>query len=332
MPRDGLLLAIDGGQTATKSLLARLDGEVLAAGRGGPFDHFHSAQGTARNRAAIRGAIGSALAAAEAAPEKVVSVALGLTGVFSGVDSTPLVAPIVREVLDPSRVTAVADFVTNLTGASGGEPGVVVIAGGGAIAYGVTADGREAVSSGFGYLIGDEGSAFDIGRRAVAAATRASDGRDPPTAWVGGVTSTFGLAGMREVTRVVYGEGFSRDRLSTLAPLVVEAARAGDAAANRIVTTAGEELAGAALAVIRQLHRPGTPVAVYPTGGVFRAGAILLEPFRAALRRGWPEASDRAPAYPPVVGALILARRAIGLEPDAGWLAAVAASLPKVDR
>ena len=71
--------------------------------------------------------------------------------------------------------------MTNLAGASGGDPGVVLIAGGGSIGFGVTADGREALAGGFGYLLGDEGSAFDIGLRAIAAACRAEDRRGEPT-------------------------------------------------------------------------------------------------------------------------------------------------------
>lgn len=326
--RQALLLGVDGGQTATKALLARLDGQVLAAGRGGPSDHFHATGGEEKNRRAIHAAIRSALAAAAVPPEAVVGIALGLTGALTGGGVNAVVEKIVREIIRPEQVTVVPDFVTNLAGASGGEPGVVVIAGGGAIAYGVTADGREAISGGFGYLLGDEGSAFDIGRQAVSAAARASDGRGPPTTLEAIVRSALELTTMRDVTRVVYGAGFSRDRLSLLAPLVVDAARTGDVVARRIVTIAGEELATSAVAVIRRLYPPGEPATVYLTGGVFQAGDLILEPLRATLHEGWPEADARLPIHPPVVGALILARRASGREVDAAWLAKVAASLP----
>lgn len=57
---DGFLLAVDGGQTATKALIARLDGTIVGQGRGGPSDRFHGIGGEARNRAAIHGAIHSA--------------------------------------------------------------------------------------------------------------------------------------------------------------------------------------------------------------------------------------------------------------------------------
>ena len=324
--RDGLLLGIDGGQTATKSLLARLDGTVLATGTGGPFDHFHSSAGAAKNRAALQGAIHSTLTAAHARPEDVLAIGLGLTGVFSGADSTPVVMEIVRDHLPTAAITVRPDFTTNLAGASGGKPGVVVIAGGGAIAYGVTADGREGLSSGFGYLIGDEGSAFDIGRRAITSAARASDGRDPPTALEDTIRAAFNIDAIRDITRIVYGEGFSRERISQLAPVVVAAADAGDRAALRIVSHAGEELACAALAVIRQIHDPPEAPTVFVTGGLFQAGERLLAPFRSTLTRGWPQAVVGFAAHPPVVGALIEARRTAGPPVDSTWLSKVAST------
>ena len=328
MADDALLLGIDGGQTATKALLARLDGTVLASGIGGASDHFHSAGGEAKNRAAIQGAIRSALAATGADPGKVVAIGLGLTGAPTGGNHTPVIEAIVRDVIAPKQIVVSPDYVTNLAGASGGEPGVVVIAGGGAIAYGVTADGREAISGGFGYLLGDEGSGFDIGRRAVIAAARASDGRGEPTALEAIVCAAFELGTTRHITHVVYRAGFQRERISLLAPRVAEAARGGDAIAAKIMVTAGEELARSALGVIRQLHADDEPAAVFPTGGVFRAGDLVLDPFRAALTDGWALATIRPPLAPPAVGALILARRSLQRGVDRAWLDTVLATLP----
>ena len=327
MATRSLVVAVDGGQTATKSLVATVDGEVLAAGRGGPSDHFHGAGGVEKNRRAIHGAVQSALAAAGADPVDVVAIGLGLTGAPTGGEQTPVVHHIVHEILPGAAVAVVADYVTNLAGASQGQPGVVLIAGGGSIGYGLTADGREALAGGFGYLLGDEGSAFDIGRQAIAAACRAEDRRGDPTTLRDVVLDHFGLETMRTIPRVVYREGFSRERISLLAPAVAAAAHEGDDAARRIVATAGEQLAVMALGVIRQLFEIGDAVAVYPTGGVFAAGETLLGPFHARLRDAWPSAEVRTPAFPPAVGGLILAARALGEEPDARWLAAVQTSL-----
>lgn len=330
MATEPLLLAIDGGQTATKSLIARLDGTILAAGRGGPSDHFHIEGGVEKNRAAIHGAITSALAAANATADQVAAIGLGLTGAPARGEQNPVVHEIVRGLLSIEHVVVVPDYVTNLAGASSGEPGVVLIAGGGAIGYGVTADAREALAGGYGFLLGDEGSAFDVGLRAIAAAARADDRRGAPTTLQAIVEDHFEISAIRQIPRVVYRAGFSRERISLLAPKVAQAAQAGDAPAIQVLRAAGEELALTALGVIRQLFAPGSPVGVYLTGGVFSAGELLLAPFRAKLQNGWPEAEARQPRFPPAVGGLILAARSLNLPVDPPWLDAVATSLQAV--
>jgi glucosamine kinase len=330
MSDDRLLLAIDGGQTATKALVATIDGTILGAGRGGPSDHFHIEGGVERNRVAIHGAITAALTSANVTAGRVAAIGLGLTGAPPNGTQTPIVHAIVREVLSPQEIIVTPDYVTNLAGASGGEPGVVLIAGGGAIGYGVTSEGREAVAGGYGFLLGDEGSAFDIGLRAISAAARAEDRRGEPTALQKIVEEHFDIPTIRHLPRVVYAAGFSRERISLLSPKVLQAAQDDDSAARQIMSTAGEELATTGLGVIRQLFEPGSKVDVYLTGGVFSAGDLLLESFCATLRSGWPTASPREPRLPPAVGGLVLAARSLGQTIDTEWLENVATSLPKV--
>jgi N-acetylglucosamine kinase-like BadF-type ATPase len=328
MDQDRLLLAIDGGQTSTKALLARLDGTVLGSGLGGPSDHFHIEGGVEKNRRAILGAIDDVLTATGYPPEQIVAVAFGLTGAPAGSRAHEIVKEIVNERMSPDQITVVPDMVSNLAGASGGEPGVVLIAGGGSIGYGITTDGTTAVAGGYGYLLGDEGSAFRIGLNAIAAATRAADLRTEPTALQAAVKQHFQIDRERDLPWVVYRAGFSREQISLLAPKVTAAAQAGDAAAIGILRSAGEELALTALGVMRQLFAPGDPVAVYLTGGVFKSGDLLLDPLRTRLQQDWPEAEPRMPRFPPAVGALILAARSMDLPVDAAWLDRVAATLP----
>ena len=335
MDETRLLLAIDGGQTSTKALLATAGGTILATGRGGPSDHFHIEGGVEKNRVAIHGAIFSALEAAQVGPERIAAIGLGLTGAPPEGDQNPVVQEVVREALphlSDAKIVVLPDYKTNLAGASGGAGGVVLIAGGGAIGYGITEDGREAISGGFGFLIGDEGSAFDIGLRAIEAAAKAADLRGEPTVLEAIVREHFGIAKMRDLTRIVYKAGFSRDQISLLAPKVAEAAREGDAAAVAVIRHAADELAKLALGVIRQLYEPGAAVRVYLTGGVFTGGDLLLDLFTAHLQAAWPEAEAVQPRFPPAVGGLIMAARAAGIEPDETWLERVGASLPPPSR
>lgn len=329
MTTPSLLVGVDGGQTATKVLVADRSGRILAAGRGRAFDHFRAKGGVENNRAAIREGVEQALTAAGAGLDEVAAIALGLTGVRTGSAESVFAEDIASELLPGVPQAVMADYESNLAGANGGRPGVVVIAGGGSIGFGVTADGRQAITSGYGYLLGDEGSAYSIGRAAIIAAARARDGRDEPTALQQIVLDALGVDEMRGVPAVVYSERFTRDGISQLAPLVVQAAADGDPVAARIVTWAGTELALTALSVIKRLFEPGERVSVAITGGVFGAGEAILGPFRATLAEQWPGATPHSPRFPPAVGAVIFAARAAGIEPDGAWLERVGETLPE---
>lgn len=327
-----LLLGVDGGQTSTKSMVITVDGQILSRGVGGPSDHFHIEGGLEKNRAALHDAIQSAVAAAGVLATEIVAIGLGLTGAPDAAQQTATVETIVREVLphlSGDRIAVLADYKTNLLGASGGQPGVVLIAGGGCIAYGITVDGREGIAGGYGFLLGDQGSAFDIGLRAIDAATKSDDRRGPYTGLEPIVCQHFGLTSIRQITRVVYAAGFNRERIALLTPKVVGMADAGDGVARLLLADAAAEAAMTATGVIRQLCQPGEPVDVYLTGGVFKAGPAVRLPFDIALRSAWPSANPVEPRFPPVVGTLIAAARAAGTEPDETWLRCISASLER---
>lgn len=330
LPAEPVIVSIDGGQTSTKSLVATTSGQVLGFGRGGPTVHYHSEGGVEKNRASVQGAILAALENAQVDPARVVSIGLGITGVPEGGDEIPTIHQIVREITSPQHINVSADTRTSLYGASGGEPGIVVIAGGGAIGWGLTAAGEIAISNGFGYWIGDEGSAFWIGMRAIDEACRTADRRGPATALEQVVLDYFSLDDMRDLPRIVYRADFRRDRISQLAPAVFATARDGDPLAMKIVTDAAGELALTAVGVLRQLHPPGTAAIVYPAGGVFSEHDLFFEPFERDLAILWPEAEVRVPRFPPVVGGLIVAARAAGVAIDPAWLDHVEGTLPGV--
>ena len=323
-----LLAGIDGGQTSTKAVIATAAGEVLGTGTGPACDHLNIPGGLDRNRQAIHGALRAATAAAGVAPERLDAVGLGLTSAQRELAPIPRIEGIVREIAAPATIWVDTDFVSNLAGASGGRPGIVVIAGGGSIGYGIDAEGREAIAGGLGYLMGDEGSGWFLGIEALQAAARAEDRRDEPTALLDGLLRHFGFTSMREILRVIYRDGFERAEVSRLAPLVIATARSGDQVARRIVASGVDGLAGLALGVARQLHQPGDAIAVFPTGGIFGATDLVLEPFSERLAASWPGARVERPRFSPMYGALFRAAQAAGIAVDAAFLARVEATMP----
>lgn len=328
--RRDLILGIDGGQTSTKAILVTLDGRVVGTGTGSPCDHLHGPNGYARNRDAIVSAATAALAAANRPASDIVGVGLGLTSAPRETNAGATFRQMVDAfcTVDPGAFWVDADFVSNLAGASAGGPGIVVIAGGGSIGYGVDETGREAIAGGLGYLMGDDGSGWFLGLNAIQAAARAFDLRGPETALLPFVLEHYGLDRIRDIIRIIYAEGFSRDRVSTIARDVVRIAAEGDAVAAEIVHTGAERLGDIALGVARQLYTPGDPIVVYPTGGVFTSRDLIRQPFAERIQDGWPDATIADPRFPPAVGAVLQVWRTMGEKITPERLATIAATLP----
>ncbi|HEY3065572.1 MAG TPA: BadF/BadG/BcrA/BcrD ATPase family protein [Methylomirabilota bacterium] len=184
------------------------------------------------------------------------------------------------------RVHVMSDAQAALLGALDGESGVLVLAGTGSIVLGRARSGRWARAGGLGPLLGDEGSAFWMGREWLRAMARDGD-----------------FARARAAARATAPVA----RIAALAPRVLGAARGGDPRARAVVRAAQTHLAGFVRDVARRLRlRP--PVVVSWAGGVlddptFRAG-LARAVRRAGLRARW-----RPPAAPAVVAAIRLAER-----------------------
>ena len=175
--------------------------------------------------------------------------------------------------------------------------------------------------------MGDEGSGWYLGLRAIQESARAFDLRGPETALLPMVLDHYGIQTIRQIIRIIYNQDFLREQVSVLAPKVVAIAESGDAVATEIVTTGAERLAGLALGAMRQLQQPGDEVVVYPTGGIFKAGPMIMDSFTNTIQAAWPTASVHNPRFPPVVGAYLRAIDHAGIEVDDGIRARLSESL-----
>ena len=139
-----------------------------------------------------------------------------------------------------------------MAGAPGGV-GIVVVSGTGSIAFGVDPGGRTARSGGWGYLLGDEGSAFWLGHAAVRLGIRAADGRGPATTLYERICDHLEVTVPDGLVAWFYDQELSRHRVARLAKIVEEAAQDGDETADRLLDQAARHLVRAANAVDRQL-------------------------------------------------------------------------------
>ena len=189
---------------------------------------------------------------------------------------------------------------------------MVIIAGTGAIAYGVNAKGERRRASGWGHLLGDEGSGYHTGLGALRAILRAHDGRGPATLlrdlvldhWQAGQAGGPGGAGLRA--------GLSRRRIGELLALVDEAAGRGDAVALGLLAEAGRELGLAAAAVIRGLGMEGQRFEVVLAGGAFKTRQVLRAAVSEAVLAAAPGATLIDPRHEPAMGAALLALEGLG--------------------
>ncbi len=196
------------------------------------------------------------------------------------------------------------DSITAYLGALGDDRGVVVASGTGVVTLAV--GGTEiARVDGWGYLIGDAGSGYWLGRAALDAVMRAHDGRGDPT-----VLSEVALAEFPDLERAyidLQSDPARVGRIAAYARPVAEAAAGGDVVALGIVHQAAGELAASALAGLR---RVGEADAVAPrvraVGGVFE-GAALAHAFTAAVLERLPDADLRIGEAHPLDGAQALA-------------------------
>ncbi len=301
-------LGVDGGQSSTRAAVGDDKGAILGRGASGACNHVGAGEGAAKLRRVVIEAVSEACADARMATgARFRAACLGMSG---GPDDK---RSILREALNAESLTVVTDAEIALAGAADGGPGVVVIAGTGSIAYGRNKAGRAARAGGWGYVFGDEGSAFDIVRRALRAGLAAEEGWAPETKLADALKTASSSQTVNETMHRFYVDAWPRDRIAALAPLVNDAAAAGDRVASDVLREAGRLLAGLANAACRNLSPDAAEsLPVYPVGGVF-AGEAVRASFEDSLT-GCAEYAGR-PRHAPLVGALILAYRSAGLRP-----------------
>ncbi len=298
--RPSLYMGIDGGGSGLRVALADAALALRGQAEGPPANP--SAVGRPRAAAIVQEAMRAALG--EIPPQNVAAVAIGLAGAAAS-HSAQWLQDVASAVLPQARIVPSADYEIALVGALGRRRGLLVLAGTGALAYGVNAAGESALAGGCGYLLGDEGSGYWLGQEGLRAVLRADDGRGPATALRALLLPALGLQGPRDLIPWLYHASPPRAaEVAALAPHVLEAARQGDPCAADIVSRGAQELALAAHAVTRRLGMWAPPVAL--AGGLLRQPNPLSEALCRLLDLGHlPQ-----PLYSPVMGAVLLAREA----------------------
>lgn len=325
-----LIAGFDAGQTHTTCRLAEAgSGRVLAEGQGPGVCHLAAPEGPQRFQEALRGSLAGAMqrlvASAGASPDDedgLQAAAIGASGIEIGTAVQQEGLQLAAEALGlpEARLWVGGDERTALRGAFPDGPGIVVISGTGTIAVGRDGQGREHRCAGWGWILDGAGSAYDIGRDALALALRMADGRLPKTPLHRRIWQALELdpedpEAPQAIKARVVQPGFVPAGLAALAPVMEALAAEGDAEATGLLHRHAEALVDSVSGVAQALQLQAPPVAAL--GGAITHLHIFRSLFRGVLLRCHPEARLQAPAGDAASGALAIARELLDPRPPA---------------
>lgn len=262
---DHFYLGIDGGGSKTLAIVVDAQGRERGRGLAGCANY---------NSAGLDQAVENIHAAVEQAMQTVRhhvlphKAWLGIAGIDRTHDHDTLF-PRLRTLAQVIHLTNDAELVLS---ALENALGVALIAGTGSIALGRNAHGTTARAGGWGHIVGDEGSGYDMGRQGLQAALRAIDGRGQKTILLELFLKLWNLDSADDLLGQIYPDD-SKARIAGLSTHVLRAAREGDEVARTIVQRAADELALAVKAVSDTLGFAQIPVPLALGGGI-----LLHEP------------------------------------------------------
>ena len=311
MSQPEYLLAVDGGGTKTQALVADLAGNVVARGLGPSSNH---------NRVGFQQSAKAMTTAIEGAMQQVVgprslgegpacrsvriaAACFGLAGVDVPEDEAQISRWVKAQGIARSFVVVNDSELVLAAGTPDGW-GVALISGTGSVCLGRSPEGRTLRVGGWGPLLGDEGSGYQVALHALRLATQTADGRASATALLQGVLRHWSLPDANALIRHVHGEGIGQGEIASLAAMVLNLAGRGDAAAALIVKEAARDLASQVEAVVRRLGLSRPPLAL--AGGLLRAN--LRNALQAELES---EIGVVHYVVDPSQGAVVLARRVL---------------------
>ena len=285
---------------------------VRASGLSGPSNPMRVGFGGAL--AAICEAGRIAMLDAKLPPEEISAVCAGLAGT-----GQPESEQKMKRLLDEEFAGKLVHVCTDLDltlEATGSGPAIVLIAGTGSAAVGRGCDGQVGRVGGHGPLLGDEGSAYDIGRRAAIEALRASDRGIPNSPLAARILRELRVGDWEEFHLRVYAipdEVFPR-----IFPVVAAAADEGDPAARAILQDAAAELARLVADLVERLELKTQKFLLVKSGGMVGRSAFFDRSVDERLRLAAPQAEFGALAMTPAEAAACVALRLVSAASDEG--------------
>jgi N-acetylglucosamine kinase-like BadF-type ATPase len=306
------VLAADLGKSGCRAALWLAGDQPVAKAAGPGTPGLAAESGEQAAEAAIGELYRQLLATTDLAGSQL-TICVGAAGALAAPAAADRLAERLRGLAGVTETVVCSDAVIAHAGALAGGPGITLVAGTGAVAFGIDPSGRAVQVDGWGPQLGDTGSGGWIGLAGLRAALRDQDGRGPATALGQAASLRFGdLSGLP--AQLASQPANPAQFAATFAPDVARHAGAGDPVAGEIIAEAAEQLAASVIAAAARFEEDpaggAAPVPLVLVGGLLQLGAVLLDPLHAALRRSpIPLAVQPARAGPLEGGRLLATRR-----------------------
>lgn len=302
------VIGIDGGGTKTRFILADMQGRSLATAEGGPANINSS--GEAQVRAVLEKGLLEVLHLAGVDPAGCRMVVLGSAGAGRP-EEKKILEKILKNIGFQDRVMVTDDVVAALYGGVGKGEGIILISGTGSICYGRNSRGDSHRAGGWGHILGDEGSAYDIGRRILCHVMRSYDGREKEGLLRGLVMEHLRMRSPEELVGYVYRSGIGKKEIADLAPLADQARKVGDKKAEEILKAAASELFACVKAVAERVAFSCESVPLVLSGGVLQSSQFVREELSHLVEVHFPFVSVEERMIDPAWGAVLMALECI---------------------
>ena len=295
------IIGIDGGGTKTVGLLTTTEGEEISKIKNGP-SNYHVV-GVETTYQVLNDIIKALTSQIDCTHDNLV-ICIGMAGLGREDDKK-----IINEICDKIEITTqrilTHDAHIALVGGIGKPEGIIVISGTGSIVYGIDSHENEIRAGGWGYLIGDEGSGYDIAIKGLQAVAKATDYRQPSTILTELYLTQLNLEDPKQLIRWVHAA--ERNEIAQLSGTVFEGMENGDRTAIGIIETATDELVCAVESVIRQTTFRDT-INIVLNGGNLIHQRVFSDNLENKLHEKLDNISVMFPKYDPVNGAILLAK------------------------
>ena len=265
MSAEPYCLGVDGGGSKTLAIVVDAQGRECGHGRAGSANY--AAVGLDQAVHNIYDAVMQATSEVSCSLP-LAKAWLGLAGIDRPADSV-LLSSCLHELATFVLVTNDAEL---LLSALGKDAGLVLIVGTGSIALARAQDGTITRVGGWGHILGDEGSGYDIGRRGLQAAVRAADKRGKATLLLDLILQHWQLRVVEDLIDAVYTTD-NKARIAQVSTVVTKAARRGDSVSLEIVDQAAEELA----LLVHTVAPPRSQLPIVLGGGLLLHDDFLRE-------------------------------------------------------